>query len=348
MRTIQCHIDPKWATYYWPTHVRSVQFRADGRELAAVIGSDAAARVAFYDLRRDVERDSIDARGDIEGDVFLVLSADFGLLARVGNERQGDNGGLHAILSRRTGGKLVDRHLGWWWRESITAVCFSPDGRHLAVTGYDAHDGFPGEGVAVWDVAAVRRTRGRGESGPRWVGREAATVLPADDYLMSLAFSPDGATLAAGTANQGVLRWDVATGRPLPGLSWSEPAGRAFMARVGYSPDGKLLAAIVSWYGTKLILFDTATGAPRLVQADNAGPFAGACGTHFAFHPAGRVLATVARGGTLNFWDVDTGTKRQELTWDGHTLYCLAFSPDGCTCAAGSDDGQVAIWEVEG
>jgi WD40 repeat protein len=171
--------------------------------------------------------------------------------------------------------------------------------------------------------------------------------LPGDDFLMSLAFSPDGATLAAGTANQGVFRWDVATGQPLPGLTWTEPAGRAFIAQVGYSPDGKLLTANVSWTGTRLILFDAATGAPRLVQAD-AGPFAGASVSQFAFHPAGRVLATVARGGALNFWDVATGAKRWEFAWEGHPLYCLAFSPDGRTCAAGSDDGRVVIWDVEG
>src|SRR4051794_24254335 len=174
MRVIQYHIDPEWAAYSWPSDVQSVQFRADGREMAAVIGSDAAARVAFYDLERNVERTSINVSADIEGAVFPVLSPDFGLLACVGNERQGDNGGLHAILSRRSRGKLVDRYLGWWWGESISAICFSPDGRRLAVTGWDAHDGFPGEGVAVWDVAAVRRARGPGGGGPRWVGRQAA------------------------------------------------------------------------------------------------------------------------------------------------------------------------------
>jgi WD40 repeat protein len=348
MRIIQCHVDPGWAKYGWPSHVRSVQFRTDGRELAAVIGSDAAARVAFYDLRRNVENKTIHARGDIEGEVFLVLSPDFGQLAHLGNERQGDKGGFHAVLSRRTGGKLVERNLGWWWGECITAMCFSPDGRHLAVTGWDAHDGFPGEGVAVWDVAAVGRARGRGEGGARWVGRQAAAVLRADDFLMSLAFSPDSATLAAGTANQGVLRWDVASGQSLPALPWTEPTGRTFMAQVGFSPDGKRLAAKVSWSGTKLILFDTVTATPRLVQADDGGPFAGAWANHFAFHPAGHILATVGRNGTLSFWDVDTGTQRQEFTWDDHTLYCLAFSPDGRTCAAGSDEGQIAIWDIDG
>ena len=47
------------------------------------------------------------------------------------------------------------------------------------------------------------------------------------------------------------------------------------------------------------LMFDTVTGAPRLVQADNSGPFAGAYVSHFAFHSAGRVLATVARDRTF-------------------------------------------------
>src|SRR5260370_36735630 len=125
-----------------------------------------------------------------------VLSPDFGLIAHLGQQR-GERGGLHVILSRRSRGKVVDRYLGWWWHENICAMCFSLDGRRLAVTGWDSHECDPGEGVALWDVAAVQRARASGADEPRWIERRAAaTLLPADDFLMSLAFSPDGATLA--------------------------------------------------------------------------------------------------------------------------------------------------------
>ena len=350
MRIIRYHVEPEWAAMDWGT-VQSLQFRSDGRELAAVLEGGGESRVAFWDLQQNVERKPVHAGGgDIEGAISPVLSPDFGLVARVGNQQQGNDGGAHAILSHRSRGKLVDRCLGWWWGLTITAMCFSPAGRHLAVTGWDNDEAGCGEGVALWDVAAVQRARGSGEDGRRWVGRQAAaTLLPANAFLLSLAFSPDGATLAAGTADQGVFRWDVATAQLLPRLPWSEPVGRAWIDRLAYSPDGKRLAARVSWSRTKLVLFDTATGATRLVPPEGPGPFAyaGLAFHHFAFHPAGRVLATVA-GQTVTFWDAATGTEQQAFAWDGFSLRCIAFSPDGCTCAAGGDNGQVVIWDVEG
>jgi hypothetical protein len=229
------------------------------------------------------------------------------------------------------------------------AMCFSPDGRHLAVTGWDSHDGDPGEGVALWDVAAVQRARASGADERRWVERQAAaTLLPADDFLMSLAFPPDGATLAAGTANQGVFRWDVATGQQLPGLPLSEPK-RNWVEDPAFSPDGKLLAACCS-SKPGLVLFDTATGASRRVPGKGHRSYGHADWSfhHFAFHPAGRLLATVALDRTVTFWDSATGKKQQVLTGDVESLCCIAFSPDGRTCAAGGANGQVVVWEVKG
>jgi WD40 repeat protein len=340
MRVIQYPVEKEWADYGFDASVVSLQFRSDGRELAAVLDVGGSYRVAFWDLRENVGRKPIDLGGGFEGAVYPVLSPDFGLVAHIGNEQQGDNGGLHAILSRWSRGKRVDRCLGWWWGECMTAMCFSPDGRRLAVTGWDAHDGFPGEGVAVWDVAAVQRARGSGGDGRHWVGRQAAaTLLPANAFMTSLAFSPDGATLAGGAADQGVFRWDLATGRQLPTLPVSAEGGRAWVDRLACSPDGKRLAARDSYHN--LLVFDTANAAASVPVRTGAHQ-------DVAFHPASRVLATVALDRTVTFWDAATGTKQQVFTWDVDSLRCVAFSPDGCTCAAGGDNGQVVIWDVEG
>src|SRR5215207_3241398 len=270
IRTIQCQVEEEWTGFGWDANVTSLQFRSDGRELAAVLEVGGAYRIAFWDLRENVGRKPIDLGGGFEGVVAPVLSPDFGLIAHIGNEQRGDNRGLHAILSRRSRGRRVDRYLGWWWAECITAVAFSPDGRRLAVTGYDAHDGFPGQGVAVWDVAAVQRARGASEDGRRWVERSAAALLAADDFLMNLAFSPDGNTLAAGTANRGVIRWDVAAARPRPALRWREAMDRLWCTALAYSPDGEHLA-VVDRQGGRFVLLDAATCASRFVPPENPG-----------------------------------------------------------------------------
>src|SRR5262249_37144268 len=70
----------------------------------------------------------------------------------------------------------------------------------------------------------------------------------------SVAFSPDGKTVAASSQHGGIVLWDAATGRPLP---W-RPApdlGRdpRFLGAVTFSPDGKLFAWITS---ENVILWD--------------------------------------------------------------------------------------------
>jgi hypothetical protein len=79
----------------------------------------------------------------------------------------------------------------------VGAVAFSPDGTKLAVSSADPfRPGGPGQ-VFLCDLAARRsRSLSAGSSG----------AIP------TLAFSPDGLSLAAGTRSRGVIIWNVATG----------------------------------------------------------------------------------------------------------------------------------------
>ena len=212
----------------------------------------------------------------------------------------------------------------------VLSVAFSPDGKTLA-------DG-DGDGAAkLWNVATGQPIGSvpAGSFGHHAAGLPAWLVMGRIS-VDSVAFSPDGKTLATGNSGGKAQLWDAATGRPIAG--W--PDGSKEVLSVAFSPDGKMLATGgqdgAAW------LWDVATGQ-RIGTAFSSGS---AAVNSVAFSPDGKTLATGGQDGAARLWDVAAGQPTASLATGSHGVWSVAFSPDGKTLATGNTNGKAQLWNV--
>jgi WD40 repeat protein len=156
--------------------------------------------------------------------------------------------------------------------------------------------------------------------------------------VWSLAYSPDGRTLATGCGNPAgggrLVLWDVLTGKPRFWLPL--PArGRA----VAFSPDGEKVA-IGLWANTVRI-YEARTG--KLLTTFKGHAEAINC---VAFSPDGKTLASASLDKTVILWDVAKEAEAHRLIGHEGAVLGLDFFPDGKLLASASQDATVRIWDV--
>ncbi len=175
------------------------------------------------------------------------------------------------------------------------------------------------------------------------VARLGSAELRHGDTVRCLAFSPDGATLASGSASKDatVRLWDVATGREIRRIS--TPQGT--IATVLFAPDGQTLVS-GGGKGAAAYFWDVNTGDLRRQMTLNP---AWAQIYSAVFSPDGTVLASGNTNGTISFWNPQTGLETGQLDARRDAGTRLDFSPDGRILLSwGTFSKKVRLWDIAG
>ncbi len=177
----------------------------------------------------------------------------------------------------------------------------------------------PAPGVAVSMGASVRRLQGH------------------TDWIHGLASSRNGHIASA--SRDGTLRiWDATTlaEQRLLKLRWSPARTLAF------SPDGDLLA--VGGTDGKIQVFRTGEDFGEMAfLAEHTGPV-----WSVAFSPDSSVLLSSSADQTVRVWNFRSERRTALIPTDGFSVTALAFSPGGRFVAAGTNKGEVIVWEFPG
>lgn len=167
-------------------------------------------------------------------------------------------------------------------------------------------------------------------------GSEILSSLFTDTFgnVLSVAFSPDGSLLAAGTASCDIRIWQRAQGTARLTLKGHDH----WVWSIAFSPDGRFLAS--GSIDQTVRLWDVLTGEELHICTGHTNRV-----RTVAFSPDGQVIASGSNDRTIRLWDVQTGQCLHVIKAHKDWVWSVMFSPDGSLLASASADHTICLWD---
>jgi WD40 repeat protein/lipoprotein NlpI len=339
----------QWTSAEHKASVDAVAFSPDGRSIVTG-GFDKTMKL--WDVRTGTVVKTI---GPLPEFVFAVAFSPDGTTIASGSRTSVQLWNLQTGTARQVSGELA-------W-----AVAFSPDGGSLAISR-----GTAGQ-VAVLDVptGTTKWTEAKFIGGVNGLAfsRDGMLAVASGDFdagevtlmnaktgvkaqtlrghastVYSVAFSPDGHTLASGSSDKTIRLWDLSTGAiltPSPPSMLTEARTLTHTLHVdcvAFAPNASVL---VSGAGNSARMWDTSTGALLQTMETENGVNA------IAFSPDGSLAAGAALR-NVYVWQVPSGAEKLKFQAHPREVTSVAFSADGRLLATtgGYQDNSVRLWSV--
>jgi hypothetical protein len=163
-------------------------------------------------------------------------------------------------------------------------------------------------------------------------------VLDLGSPVDAVAYSPDGARVAAADWGGRITLFDASTGEQV----WNadpraEASAPLYAHAVAFSHDGKQIAS--GWSDNRVRVLDAATGR---VEATLEGHTESVLTVAFATD--GQRIASGGYDDSVIIWDANSGKAEETLRGHNWWVWAVAFAPDGQSLASASQDGTVVVW----
>lgn len=162
------------------------------------------------------------------------------------------------------------------------------------------------------------------------------TLTGHSSWVMAVAISPDGQTVASGGLDKTIRLWNRATGEQIKTLTGhSKPVNCLTI-----SPDNQLLVScsdddtVKVWELATGKLVKTLLGHTRDVNS-------------VVISTNGQILASGSEDRTVILWKLPSGEAWRTFQGLAGMIRSIALSPDGQTLASGGLDNQIKLWSLK-